>query len=67
MYLVRFVFVCTLYIIQAKSDFIQRSILSPIVPEAAIFYLENYGPEKYAEVFLGEFDNPEIIWNSEMR
>lgn len=38
-----------------------------ILPEATIFYLEQYGPEKYAEVFLGEFENPEIIWNTEMR
>ncbi|KRY71181.1 DnaJ -like protein subfamily C member 13, partial [Trichinella pseudospiralis] len=44
-----------------------RSILYSLLPEAAIFCLENYGAEKYAEIFLGEFDNPEIIWNSEMR
>ncbi|CAJ0577607.1 unnamed protein product, partial [Mesorhabditis spiculigera] len=44
-----------------------HSVLAPLLPEAAIFYLEHYGPEKYAEVFLGEFDNPEIIWNNEMR
>ena len=43
------------------------SILSPVLPEATIFYLEEYGPEKYAEVFLGEFENPEIIWNTDMR
>ncbi|VDK20912.1 unnamed protein product [Anisakis simplex] len=41
--------------------------MSPLLPEAAIFYLEEYGAEKYASVFLGEFDNPEIIWNTEMR
>lgn len=45
----------------------QRSVLSPLLPEAAIYYLEQYGAEKYAEVFLGEFDNPEVIWNAEMR
>ncbi|KRX97099.1 DnaJ -like protein subfamily C member 13, partial [Trichinella pseudospiralis] len=44
-----------------------RSILYSLLPEAAIFCLENYGAEKYAKIFLGEFDNPEIIWNSEMR
>ncbi|CEF67733.1 DnaJ homolog subfamily C member 13 [Strongyloides ratti] len=49
------------------SEIISRSILSPMLPEAAIYYLEEYGPQKYAEVFLGEFENPEIIWNKEMR
>lgn len=52
---------------QAKSEFVSHSVLSPLLPEAAIFYLEEYGAEKYAQVFLGEFDNPEIIWNTEMR
>ncbi|KAF8365950.1 rme-8 [Pristionchus pacificus] len=44
-----------------------QSVLAPLLPEAATFYLEQYGAEKYAQVFLGEFDNPEIIWNTEMR
>ncbi|ETN81937.1 DnaJ domain protein [Necator americanus] len=44
-----------------------HSVLSPLLPAAAIFYLEEYGPDKYAEVFLGEFDNPEIIWSTQMR
>ena len=44
-----------------------KSVLCPMLPEATIFYLEEYGAEKYAEVFLGEFENPEIIWNSQMR
>lgn len=51
----------------AKSEFVSHSVLSPLLPEAAIFYLEEYGAEKYAQVFLGEFDNPEVIWNTEMR
>ncbi|CAD5210525.1 unnamed protein product [Bursaphelenchus xylophilus] len=51
----------------AKSEIISHSVLSPILPEATIYYLEAYGPERYAEVFLGEFENPEIIWNTEMR
>lgn len=45
----------------------RQSILATLLPEAATFYLEQYGAEKYAEVFLGEFDNPEIIWNTAMR
>ncbi|VDM24192.1 unnamed protein product [Toxocara canis] len=51
----------------AKSELISHSVLTPLLPEAAIFYLEEYGAEKYAQVFLGEFDNPEIIWNAQMR
>ncbi|CAI4221283.1 unnamed protein product [Auanema sp. JU1783] len=45
----------------------RQSILSPLLPEAAVFYLDHYGPDKYSEVYLGEFDNPEVIWNTEMR
>lgn len=44
-----------------------RSVLCPLLPEATIYYLDQYGADKYAEVFLSEFENPEIIWNSEMR
>ncbi len=25
------------------------------------------GPEKFASVFLGEFDTPEVVWGAEMR
>lgn len=46
---------------------VSRSILGPLLPEAMIHYLENYGADKFAEIFLGEFDTPEAIWNSEMR
>uniref|UniRef100_A0AC35U0N7 J domain-containing protein n=1 Tax=Rhabditophanes sp. KR3021 TaxID=114890 RepID=A0AC35U0N7_9BILA len=53
--------------IVGKSELIARSILSPILPEAAIYYLEEYGAEKYAEVFIGEQETPELIWNSEMK
>jgi len=38
-----------------------------MLPEAMICYLEHYQPEKFAEIFLGEFDTPEAIWNAEMR
>ena len=44
-----------------------RSILGQILPEAMIHYLENHSVEKFSEIFLGEFDTPEAIWNSEMR
>lgn len=45
----------------------QRSILGQLIPEAMIYYLENHGPEKFAQIFLGEYDTPEAIWNNEMR
>ncbi|CAG5130505.1 unnamed protein product, partial [Candidula unifasciata] len=48
----------------ATSDILARSVLGPILPEAMVCYLENYSPEKFAQIFLGEFDTPEAIWNS---
>lgn len=53
---------------QAKGqDIVQRSVLGPVLPEAMVCYLENYDPERFSEIFLGEFDTPEAIWSSEMR
>ncbi|XP_072942508.1 dnaJ homolog subfamily C member 13 [Epargyreus clarus] len=52
---------------QSTSDITQRSILGQLLPEAMVCYLENHGPEKFAQIFLGEWDTPEAIWNSEMR
>ncbi|XP_059584765.1 dnaJ homolog subfamily C member 13 isoform X1 [Alligator mississippiensis] len=49
------------------QDIFQRSILGHILPEAMVCYLENYEPEKFSEIFLGEFDTPEAIWSNEMR
>lgn len=49
------------------SDIMHRSILGQLLPEAMVCFLENYSSEKFAEIFLGEFDTPEVIWNSEMR
>uniref|UniRef100_A0A0R3TA83 J domain-containing protein n=1 Tax=Rodentolepis nana TaxID=102285 RepID=A0A0R3TA83_RODNA len=43
------------------------SVLSKILPEAMIAFLENHPPEKFAEIFLGNFDTPEAIWSQEMR
>ncbi|VDP09709.1 unnamed protein product [Soboliphyme baturini] len=43
------------------------SVLLSLLPEASIYCIDNYDAEKYAEMFLGEFENPEIIWNTEMR
>ena len=38
-----------------------------MLPEAMVAYLENHGHEKFAQIFLGEYDTPEAIWNSQMR
>ncbi|XP_050682465.1 dnaJ homolog subfamily C member 13-like [Leptidea sinapis] len=52
---------------QSTSDLMQRSILGQLLPDAMVCYLENHGAEKFAQIFLGEWDTPEAIWNSEMR
>lgn len=49
------------------SEIMHRSILGQLLPEAMVCFLENHSAEKFAETFLGEFDTPEVIWNSEMR
>ncbi|CAF4396732.1 unnamed protein product [Rotaria sp. Silwood2] len=50
-----------------KKDIYFRSILSHLLLEAIICYLENQRLEKFARMFLGEFDQPETIWSNEMR
>ncbi|XP_018647306.1 endosomal trafficking protein, putative [Schistosoma mansoni] len=52
---------------EVRIDLTSRSILGNMLPDAMIAYLENHPPEKFAEIFLGDFDSPEAIWNSEMR
>ena len=50
-----------------SENIMMRSILSTALPEAMVHYLDNYTEEKFSEIYLGEFDTPEAIWNSEMR
>ena len=45
----------------------ERSILGNMLPEGLLFVLVNYGFEKFTEIFVGNFDTPEVIWNFEMR
>ncbi|KAL1502231.1 hypothetical protein ABEB36_007404 [Hypothenemus hampei] len=52
---------------ETRTTVAQNSILGRLLPEAMINYLENHGAEKFAHIFLGEFDTPEAIWNSQMR
>ncbi|KAL1438694.1 hypothetical protein MTO96_047883 [Rhipicephalus appendiculatus] len=58
---------CQAHRFDEGSSLTQRSILGPLLPEAMVCYLENHGAAKFAEIFLGEFDTPEAIWNAEMR
>lgn len=58
---------CQAFRLEEGSTLTQRSILGQILPEAMVCYLENHGAAKFAEIFLGEFDTPEAIWNAEMR
>lgn len=50
-----------------SSELVRRSILGVLLPEAMVCFLGNYGADKFAEIFLGDFDTPEAIWNHEMR
>ena len=51
----------------AHNQIAHRSIVGTMLPTAMVCFLENYGAEKFAEVFLGDFDTPEAIWSNEMR
>jgi len=44
-----------------------RSVLGHMLPEGLLFILVNYGAERFTEVFVGNFDTPEVIWSFEMR
>ncbi|CAG9813597.1 unnamed protein product [Phaedon cochleariae] len=52
---------------EESSPILQKSILGRLLPEAMIHYLENYEAQCFAQIYLGEFDSPEAIWNLEMR
>lgn len=45
----------------------KKSILGPVLPEAMVCFMSNYEPDKFSEIFLGNFDTPETIWDNEMR
>lgn len=44
-----------------------KSILGTLFPPAMVSILHNYGPEKFATVQSGDYDTPEVIWNSKLR
>eukprot|EP00760_Papus_ankaliazontas_P015986 PhM_4_TR16749/c0_g1_i2/m.79485/K09533/DNAJC13; DnaJ homolog subfamily C member 13 len=45
----------------------EGSVLTPMLPTALVCFLRNYGADKFAEIFLGEYDTPEVIWSAKMR
>ena len=45
----------------------ERSILGSLLPEGMLHILVNYGVERFSEIFVGNFDTPEVIWSFEMR
>lgn len=45
----------------------ERSILGSMLPEGILFMLKNYGVDRFSEVFVGNYDTPEVIWSFEMR
>ena len=38
-----------------------------MLPAAVVNILINYGAERFSNVFTGEFDLPEAIWNAQLR
>ncbi|KAG5498717.1 hypothetical protein JKF63_03005 [Porcisia hertigi] len=51
----------------ATNDVVRNSILAPLLPPAMVCYLTHHGPEAFADVLLGEYNNPEAIWSPSMR
>mmetsp|Transcript_6988 Transcript_6988/g.16332 ORF Transcript_6988/g.16332 Transcript_6988/m.16332 type:complete len:3227 (-) Transcript_6988:18-9698(-) len=45
----------------------ERSILGSMLPEGILFMLFNYGADRFTDVFVGNLDTPEVIWNFDMR
>jgi DNAJ protein RME-8 N-terminal len=44
-----------------------RSVLGGLLPEGVLYTLGNYGAKRFNDVFVGNFDTPEVIWNLDMR
>lgn len=44
-----------------------RSVLGGLLPEGILNILVNYGVGRFNDVFVGYSDNPEVIWDLEMR
>ena len=44
-----------------------RSVLGDLLPEGILNILINYGEERFNDTFVGYCDNPEVIWDLDMR
>jgi hypothetical protein len=58
------------YAAAAEDDEIplrERSVLGGMLPEGVLYILVNYGAEKFNDVFVGNYDTPEVIWRLDMR
>ena len=53
--------------LQPDAPLSRRSVLGGIVPESMLCVLDHYGADKFAQTFIGNFDNPEVIWRYDMR
>lgn len=53
--------------VAASLPLSQRSVLGALLPTALISILVNYGHARFASIFTGEFDTPEVIWNASLR
>jgi len=45
----------------------ERSFLGQMLPDGLLFILSKYGADRFAEVFVGGADTPEVIWSPAMR
>ena len=45
----------------------QKSILGALLPSALVNVLHRHGAFTFSNVFTGSYDNPEIIWNPDLR
>jgi DnaJ family protein C protein 13 len=52
---------------QHDNEIIRTSVLTPMLPPALVCFLTNHGPEKFSDIFLGEYETPEAIWGKDMR
>ncbi|KAL3922961.1 MAG: hypothetical protein SGILL_001924 [Bacillariaceae sp.] len=44
-----------------------RSVLGGLLPEGVLYTLVKYGADRFNDVFVGNFDTPEVIWSLDMR
>jgi DnaJ homolog subfamily C member 13 len=51
----------------SETSVARRSILGTMLPESLICVLENRGAQAFADTFLSNVDNPEVIWKYSMR